>query len=248
MNELVHMCIDGNMAQILHDIAQDTYGPYVTRTNKRQPILYVHLEKALYGTLQAALLFWEKLSALLVSWGFELNPYDTCVANKHINGSICTILWHVDDLKISHVDPAVVDEIIAQLSDEFGCVAPLSVHRGKQHDYLGMQLDFSTPSKIRITMIDYIKKFLMKCLQIWREPLLLQQPTIFSQLTLNLQSSCHLTKLNFSIMLWHNYNSYVSMHARTFNCLSPFYALESRNLILMITKNWPELSNISAAL
>jgi hypothetical protein len=69
-------------------------------------------------------------------------------------------LWHVDDLKISHVDSAVVDEIIAHLSDEFGYVAPLSVHCGKKHDYLGMQLDFSTPSKIRITMIDCIKKIL----------------------------------------------------------------------------------------
>jgi hypothetical protein len=53
-----------------------------------------------------------------------------------------------------------MDEIISQLSDEFGHIAPLSVHRGKKHDYLGMQLDFSCPSKVRISMVDYIKSIL----------------------------------------------------------------------------------------
>ena len=160
MNDTVHMKINGDMAQMLVDIAPDIYGDMISKNKSGEPILYVRLEKALYGTLQAALLFWEKLSALLQSWGFVINPYDRCVANKHINGSICTILWHVDDLKISHVDPEVVTEIINQLSDEFGTHAPLSVHRGKQHDYLGMQLDFSTPSKVRISMTDYIDTIL----------------------------------------------------------------------------------------
>jgi hypothetical protein len=36
----------------------------------------VKLKKALYGTLQAAMLFWKDLSANLVQWGYEINPYD----------------------------------------------------------------------------------------------------------------------------------------------------------------------------
>ena len=48
--------------------------------------------------------------------GFTLNSYDTCVANKVMNGKICTIIWHVDDLKISDVDLSVVTEIITALS------------------------------------------------------------------------------------------------------------------------------------
>ena len=35
--------------------------------------------------------------------GFEINTYDWCVANKMIDGKQSTILWHVYDLKISHV-------------------------------------------------------------------------------------------------------------------------------------------------
>jgi hypothetical protein len=39
-------------------------------------VLCVQLNKALYGTLQAALLFWRKLTAKLQEWGFEINPYN----------------------------------------------------------------------------------------------------------------------------------------------------------------------------
>ena len=36
----------------------------------------------------------------------------------------------------------------------------MTVHRGKLHEYLGMDLDFSTPKVLKIGMIKYIKKVL----------------------------------------------------------------------------------------
>eukprot|EP00957_Ditylum_brightwellii_P176460 13438005-Ditylum_brightwellii.AAC.1 len=66
--------------------------------------------------MQAALLFWKKLSGYLVDkLGFKINPYDSCVANKHIKGHQFTICWHVDNLKLSHKSPKVVTKIINQL-------------------------------------------------------------------------------------------------------------------------------------
>ena len=50
-------------------------------------------------------------------------------------------MWHVDNLKISHVDPSVVDDIITSLKEEYGQVGEMTVKRGKIHDYLGMTLD-----------------------------------------------------------------------------------------------------------
>ena len=123
-------------------------------------MLYVLLLKALYGTLQAALLFWKRLKNQLEKWGFVLNPYDICVANQDINGSQCTVLWHVDDIKISHSDPVVVTEIITKLQAEFGKELPLTVTRGKKHEYLGMEIDFSKEGKVVITMINYIEEML----------------------------------------------------------------------------------------
>jgi len=35
-------------------------------------MIYVQLRKALYGTLQAALLFWKLLSNTLQEWGFMI--------------------------------------------------------------------------------------------------------------------------------------------------------------------------------
>ena len=70
--------------------------------------------------MQSALLWYEKFAGKLKRMGFKLNPYDPCVANKDINGSICTICWYVDDTKISHKDPDIVSMIINELEEEFG--------------------------------------------------------------------------------------------------------------------------------
>ena len=53
---------------------------------KGKQVIYVRLIKDLYGTLKVALLFWENLNDTLQEWGFKINPYDWCVANKMING------------------------------------------------------------------------------------------------------------------------------------------------------------------
>ena len=159
MDEKVHIRIEGEMAKLLAKLDPNVYRKFVAVENGKL-VLYAELSKALYGTLRAALLFWRLLSKLLKSWGFVINPYDWCVANKMIDGKQCTILWHVDDLKISHVSADVVTRIIQQLDDRFGKEAPITVTRGKKHDYLGMELDFSKPGCVIISMFKYINTML----------------------------------------------------------------------------------------
>ncbi len=65
-------------------------------------ILYVKLQKYLYGCLKRTLLFYKKLVSDLTSADFTVNPYDPCVANKRFNCKQMTVLWHVNNLKISH--------------------------------------------------------------------------------------------------------------------------------------------------
>ena len=158
-DETVHLRLQGTLADLLVKCDPKLYRKYVV-SEGGQPVLYVELLKALYGTLRAALLFWRRLSKKLVDWGFSINPYDWCVANKLIQGSQCTIVWHIDDLKISHTDPKAVDQVIELLRDEFGQEGPLTVTRGKIHDYLGMTLDFSIPQKVQIHMYEFIEKML----------------------------------------------------------------------------------------
>ena len=79
-----------------------------------------------------------------------------CMVNKIINGKQYTIVWHVDDLKISHEDPEVVTSIINKLSERCRDIMLLLVSRGKIHDYLGMVFDYTTPCQVKITMYQYI--------------------------------------------------------------------------------------------
>jgi hypothetical protein len=80
--------------------------------------------------------------------------------NKQVNGKPCTILWHVDDIKVSHVEPKVVTTILALINEEYGEETPLTVTRGRAHDYLGMTINFSTPGRVQFIMIEYITDIL----------------------------------------------------------------------------------------
>jgi len=66
------------------------------------------------------MLFWKDLTKSLTDWGFIVNPYDRCVMNKVIDGKQCTVLWHVDDIKISHVSENVITSMIEYLSEKYG--------------------------------------------------------------------------------------------------------------------------------
>ena len=88
--------------------------------------------------------------ANLTSWGFTLNPYDCCVANKDVDGKQLTVLWQVDDLKVSHVNPDMVTSFLTQLNNVFGKNANITVTRGKVHDYLGMTLDYTKKGKVKV--------------------------------------------------------------------------------------------------
>ena len=78
-------------------------------------MLYVRLSKALYGMLIAALLFYKILRSDLENIGFEVNPYNPCVANKMVNGHQTKIFWHVDDLKVFHKDEYSVTALALNL-------------------------------------------------------------------------------------------------------------------------------------
>ena len=96
----------------------------------------------------------------LLDWVFKLNPYDKCVTNKKINSKQCTIIWHVDDLKISHVKKKVVDEIITYLSNKFGSVGPLTATSSKVLEYLVMTMAYTSKGNVKISMYKCLDKML----------------------------------------------------------------------------------------
>ena len=63
MDELLHVKMEGELAELLIKV-DSSYAKAVTY-EWGKPVLYTELDKALYGSLQAALLFWKHLSNFL---------------------------------------------------------------------------------------------------------------------------------------------------------------------------------------
>ena len=158
-DQRIIMAIRGKTAELLVRLNPELYRPYIWYSQKGVPMLYVLVSKALYGMLRAALLFYRKLRRDLEEMGFEVNPYDPCVANRDVDGAQCTVVWHVDDLKVSHRDKSVVTYFASELAKRNR--DKIKIKSGKVFDYLGMDLDFgSVPGVLIICMIKYLQEVL----------------------------------------------------------------------------------------
>lgn len=104
--------------------------------------------------LKSALLYYKKFRKDIESIGFEVNPYNPCVANRIVDGKQHTVTWHVDDLKSSHVNPEVNRKFLIWLNEKYANdgIAEVKATFGKVHDYLGMTLDYNEPGVLKIDM------------------------------------------------------------------------------------------------
>ena len=153
MPDFVLLRVTGPAVDALVKTNREKYADYVTYEGDKK-VFYLELVKAMYGTLKAAILWYILFAGTLKEQGFQINPYEPCVANKMVNGKQLTILWYVDDIKISHEDSRVVQKTLDYLEKEFG---KMSIKKGKKHVYLGMKIEF-IEDKVKILMDDYIQE------------------------------------------------------------------------------------------
>ena len=151
----VIMKITGVLVDMLVELNPDLYESYVV-WEKGKKVLYVQIMKALYGMLQASLLWYKTFRSDLEGYGFVFNPYDPCVANMMTEGKQHTIRFHVDDLKSSHLNPKVNDRFKLWLNDKYGGYGKVKVVRGKIHEFLGMIFDYETPGEVKVDMRHYV--------------------------------------------------------------------------------------------
>jgi hypothetical protein len=157
--DYVIMKMVGTLAELMVKTNPKLYRQYVI-LEKGKSVLYLRLQKALYGMMKSALLFYRKLVSELREMGFEINPYDPCVANKMVNGTQMTIRWHVDDLMISHLSQGEIMKVVRQIKDIYG--ENLAETSGTVHDYLGMTFDYSFTKEVRINMWDYLQNVIQE--------------------------------------------------------------------------------------
>lgn len=118
----------------------------------------VRLKKTLYGTIQAASAWYQKLANDLAGLGFVVNPKDNCCFNRtEADGKQTTILVHVDDMFITTSTEQNLDTIIAQLDNLYSDEeASITVQRGKKIEYTGMVFSYGEDNTVTVTMDGYV--------------------------------------------------------------------------------------------
>jgi hypothetical protein len=151
--QIVHL--DKVNASILTQIRPD-YADMLTADGS----LYLDLERALYGLVQSARLWYNRLTDVLKREGYVANPSDPCVFNK--GGGLAaqtTVMFHVDDLSCSSRNLEVLKRLEELLTSEFG-EEHIKCVWGDDHDYLGMRFLYNSNGTVNVSMQGYIQAIL----------------------------------------------------------------------------------------
>ena len=72
------------------------------------------------------------------------------MGSRSSNMTHVTLVRYVENLKFSHVDSFEINKLAGYLP------SILTVQRGKVHDYLGMDLDYTKQGTMKVFMIKYL--------------------------------------------------------------------------------------------
>ena len=128
----VYMVLDPITTRLLHQVDPKA-AEYQTDSGET----VVRLTRALYGCVQSALLWYNKLKETLEEDGFIANPYDMCVFNKMVKGKQITVAFHVDDLLVTSTSEAAIQRLISFLRSKF---QEVTAETGDVHSYLAMTI------------------------------------------------------------------------------------------------------------
>jgi Reverse transcriptase (RNA-dependent DNA polymerase) len=121
----------------------------------------VKLKKALYGCVESAKLWFDKIFNDLIQLGYKKNNTDMCVFNRIENDNKQTTLAiHVDDMMITSTDEQNIDIIINEIEILYPGLTKI---RGKVLNHIGMTFNYKKPGKVKITMEGFIKDLLDTC-------------------------------------------------------------------------------------
>ena len=88
---------------------------YQNYVNEKGTVV-VKLKKALYGCVESAKLWYDKISLDLKQLGYKVNPPDICVFNRtELDSTQTTLVFHVDDMMISSRDEKRIDSVISEI-------------------------------------------------------------------------------------------------------------------------------------
>jgi hypothetical protein len=129
-----------------------TYQKFVSQ----EGIMYVKMLKAMYGCVQASLLWYKLLVQVLSEIGFSVSVVDRCVMRLVVGDIVNIILIYVDDLLVFPMTE-VMNLVIETLRNRFTW---LTVKRDvEQMSYLGMQLIWES-NRVIVDIKHYLAQIL----------------------------------------------------------------------------------------
>ena len=150
--ETVHVKLDAVIAKFLTQV-DPNYSSYVNENGE----IIVQLDKALYGCIQSARLWYETLKAALIEFGYVENEMDPCVFNKSVDGVQSTLLVHVDDILCLCKIDKEHDDLANFLRGKFG---ESKYTKASVLSFLGMTIDFTVAGKVSVRTEGYVKDLL----------------------------------------------------------------------------------------
>ena len=88
--------------------------------------------------------------------GHQRNEYDWCGMNKIVRNKQCTVLWHVDHLKMSHAYSDIVSTVLSGIDAEYGNIVEMTITQVEIKKYLGIIINYSSTGNAIISMVGYI--------------------------------------------------------------------------------------------
>jgi len=151
INNAAYMFLAPDLVNILLNIC-----PHFVKFRDHKGRMLVQIDKAMYGLVQSARLWYNTITGVLERDGVAPNPMDPCVWNKKVNENQTTLVIYVDDLAISSKSKEDVHAVVRLIQNEF---VDVKVKVTYEMSYLGMNLKL-TKEGIEVDMINYIEEIL----------------------------------------------------------------------------------------
>jgi Reverse transcriptase (RNA-dependent DNA polymerase) len=149
LDKTLYMLIEPEVAKEI--IRQDaSFLPF----QRRNGGLIVILNKALYGCIESAKLWYHEIAGTLKTNGFKPNPRDICIFNKTARNTQITIVVYVDDLMMTSTDKSLVLEMEKILIEAYGQFRTSSE---KTVSYLGCTWDFHETGIVKVSQTGMIQ-------------------------------------------------------------------------------------------
>jgi hypothetical protein len=149
--DMAHVGVVMELDKVLTDLLV-AIDPRYQEFIRKDGTMIVELQKALYGCIESAKLWYDLLSETLTQDGFIKKPLDPCVFNKMVGGRQITVVVYVDDLFITSLSDIAMDVLVNLLRAKF---KDITVNEGLVHSYLGITWDLSTPFAVKVRMDGY---------------------------------------------------------------------------------------------